>query len=138
MASFNKWICVGNLCKDPELREVGSTQVAQMRLAVNENYTSKTGEKVEKTVFVDVEAWDKSAANCAAMVCRGCSILVEGKLQMDEWEDKDSGEKRSKLKVRADRVVFLTFKDKQAGGGQAEPQAEAAAAKPAGDEEIPF
>ena len=140
MASFNKVIVLGNLCKDVEVRDVGSTQVAQMRLAVNENYTSKSGEKVEKTVFVDVEAWDKLATNCANMVGRGCSILVEGKIQMDEWEDKETGQKRSKLKVRADRIAFLAFKDKQAGGAadQQEPASNNAPASAASDEEIQF
>ena len=123
MASFNKVVLVGNLCKDVEVRTVGATSVAQIRLAINEIFTSKSGEKVEKTVFVDVEAWDRLADNCAKMVGRGCSVLIEGRLQMDEWDDKETGKKRSKIKVRADRVVFLTFKDGVRGeesGGQAD------------------
>ena len=117
MASFNKVVLVGNLCKDVEIRTVGATSVAQIRLAINESFTSKSGEKVEKTVFVDVEAWDRLADNCANMVGKGSSVLVEGRLQMDEWDDKETGKKRTKIKVRADRVVFLTFKDSAKGGG---------------------
>ena len=120
MASFNKVVLVGNLCKDVEVRTVGATSVAQIRLAINEIFMSKSGEKVEKTVFIDIEAWDKLADNCAKMIGKGASVLVEGRLQMDEWNDRDTGKKRSKIKVRADRVVFLTFKDgvKSEGDGE--------------------
>ena len=124
MASFNKVVLVGNLCKDVEVRTVGSTSVAHLRLAINESFTSKSGEKVEKTIYVDVEAWDKLADNCAKMVGKGSSVLVEGRLQMDEWDDKETGKKRSKIKVRADRVVFLTFKDGAKGGGDGETENE--------------
>jgi len=123
MASFNKVVLVGNLCRDAEVRTVGATSIAQLRLAINESFTSKTGEKVEKTVYVDVEAWDKLADNCAKMIGKGSSVLVEGRLQMDEWNDKETGKKRNKIKIRADRVVFLTFKDGARGeesGGQAD------------------
>lgn len=123
MASFNKTVLIGNLCKDVEVRTVGATSVAHIRLAINESFISKSGGKVERTVFVDVEAWDKLAEKCAKMVGKGSSVLVEGRLQMDEWDDKETGKKRSKLKVRADRVVFLTFRDGARGeesGGQAD------------------
>jgi len=123
MASLNKVYLMGNLCRDVEVRSVGSTSVAKIRLAVNESYTAKSGEKVEKTVYVDIDAWDKLGENCARMVGKGSSILVEGKLQLDEWEDRETGKKRSHLKVRADRVTFLTFKDGERGAGDGEPPA---------------
>ena len=116
--SYNKVFMMGNLCADVEVRQVGTATIGKIRLAVDETFTSKTGEKVEKTVFVDVDAWDKLADNCAKMVGKGCSVMVEGKLQMDEWVDKTSGQKRNKLKVRADRVLFLTFKDGRKGDGE--------------------
>ena len=118
MASLNKVFLMGNLCADVEIRQVGSGTVAQLRLAVNESFTSKSGEKVEKTVYMDVDAWDKLADNCAKMVGKGCSVMVEGKLQMDEWVDKTSGQKRNKLKVRAERVLFLSFKDGRKDEGE--------------------
>ena len=118
MVALNKVMLVGNLCKDVELRSVGAFNVAHLRLAINETILSKTGEKVEKTVFADVEAWDKLASACERMVGKGCSVMVEGKLQMDEWVDKTSGQKRNKLKVRADRVLFLSFKDGRKGEGE--------------------
>ena len=136
MPSFNKVIIAGHLCKDPELRDVGSTQVASMRLAMNESYTNKSGEKVEKAVFVDVDAWDKTASLCAQYLKRGSAALIEGRLQMDEWDDKETGQKRSRLKVRADRAQFL------GGKGQHEEQATQPPAEPSSpaesDDEIPF
>lgn len=136
MPSFNKVIIAGHLCKDPELRDVGTTQVASMRIAMNESYTNKSGEKVEKAVFVDVDAWDKTASLCSQYLKRGSAALIEGRLQMDEWDDKETGQKRSRLKVRADRVQFL------GGKGQHDepvPHAPAEPAAPAkSDDEIPF
>ena len=123
MASLNKVFLIGNLCADVEVRPVGATTVGKIRLALDESYTSRSGEKVEKTVYVDVDAWDKLADSCAKMIGRGCSVMVEGRLQMDEWDDKETGKKRSKVKIRADRVVFLTFKGGARGeesGGQAD------------------
>lgn len=111
MSSLNKVILIGNLCADVELRNAGGSTVAHIRLAINESYTSKSGDKIEKVVYVDVDAWDRLADNCARMVGKGCSILVEGRMQMDEWEDKDTGKKRTQIKIRADRVEFLTFRD---------------------------
>ena len=136
MPSFNKVIIAGHLCKDPELRDVGSTQVASMRLAMNESYTNKAGEKVEKAVFVDVDAWDKTAGLCAQYLKRGSAALIEGRLQMDEWDDKETGQKRSRLKVRAERVQFIGGKGKQ---DEPVPHAPAEPSAPAkSDDEIPF
>lgn len=147
MAAFNKVVLIGNLCKDVEVRTAGATSVAHIRLAINESFTSKSGEKVERTVFVDVEAWDKLANNCAKMAGKGSSVLVEGRLQMDEWDDKETGKKRSKVKVRADRVVFLTFKDgvKNEGAGKQTHKGEMSEIRPPAmvrdtpfDEDTPF
>jgi single-strand DNA-binding protein len=107
MASFNKVMLIGNLTRDPEVRSLPSgVNVADLRLAVNENYTDKNGQKVEKAVYVDVAVWDKQADLCKNYLSKGSPLLVEGKLQMDEWTSKE-GEKRSKLRVRAERIQFL-------------------------------
>ena len=137
MASFNKVMIIGNLCSDVDARPAGSSTVAHMRVAVNESYKSKTGEKVERTVYVDVEAWEKQAENAARYLGKGSAVFVEGRLQMDEWEDKQSGQKRSKLKVRADNIQYLTFRDK----GDERPPATTSAHDPVLDndgDEIPF
>ncbi len=107
MASYNKVILLGNLTKAPEVRYIPSgTAVADLSLAVNEDYKNKDGEKVEAVVFVDVIVWAKQAEVCGEYLSKGSQILVEGRLQLDKWTTKE-GENRSKLRVRASRVQFL-------------------------------
>lgn len=109
MASYNRVILMGNLTRDPEVRATPSgTPVAEMRLAVSETYRKKdSGESVEVTCFVDVVAWGRQAETCGEYLSKGRPILVEGRLQYDEWQTPQN-EKRSKLRVRADRVQFLS------------------------------
>lgn len=107
MASYNKVILAGNLTRDPDIRSVGGTKVADIRLAISEKWRDKTtGQPKDVTCFVDVVAWDKQADFSQQYFAKGKPMLVEGRLQMDEWADKQTGEKRSKLRVRADRVMF--------------------------------
>ena len=108
MASMNKVILVGNLTRDPEVRYIPSgTAVSDLGLAVSESYRNKSGENVEKTCFVDVVVWGRQAETCGEYLSKGSPVLVEGRLQLDQWENQQ-GEKRSKLRVRADRVQFLS------------------------------
>ncbi len=107
MASFNKVIIAGNLTRDPEIRSAGSAKVADLRLAISETWRDKTsGQPKEVTCFVDVVAWERQAEFCQQYFSKGKGMLVEGRLQMDEWTDKQTNEKRSKLRVRADRILF--------------------------------
>lgn len=107
MPSMNNVFLMGNLTRDVELRTLPSgTPVATLRLAISDEYTNKQGERVDKTVFVDVEAWDKLAENCRRYLAKGSPALVEGQLKMDEWKTPE-GETRSKIKVTARRVQFL-------------------------------
>lgn len=108
MASFNRVILMGNLTRDPELRTTpNGTAVADLRLAVNETFRSKsTNEKVEKTCFVDVAVWDQAAEVCRQYLAKGSPLLLEGRLQYDEWKNPQ-GETRSKLFVRADRIQLV-------------------------------
>lgn len=135
MASLNKVLLIGNLTRDVELRRTPSdTAVATLGLAVNESFKNKSGEKVESTVFVDVDVWERQAETCAQYLAKGSPIHVEGKLQLDTWDDKETGQKRSRLKVRAERVQFLGGKPAAAGEDGA-----TAASKPADDDTgIPF
>jgi len=107
MASFNKVILMGNLTRDPEIRQAGKTgiKVCQFGLAMNESRKDASGQVHEYPCFVDIEAWDKLAELCGQYLKKGRGVLVEGRLQQDTWE-KD-GQKRSKLKVRASTVKFL-------------------------------
>src|SRR5476651_2233335 len=107
MASFNRVILMGNLTKDPEVRYIPSgTAVAELRLAVTERFNSKEGKPTETTCYVDIVVWARQAETCGEYLRKGSPILVEGRLQLDEWKSKE-GEARSKLRVRADRVQFL-------------------------------
>lgn len=112
MASYNRVILMGNLTRDPEVRTTpGGVMVADLRLAVNETFRDKTtNAKVEKACFVDVAVWDQSAEICRQYLTKGSPLLVEGRLQYDEWKTPQ-GETRNKLRVRADRIQLV-------GGGQ--------------------
>ena len=108
MATFNRVVLMGNLTRDPQLREAGSSglKVCEMGIAVGEKRKDASGNVRDVPCFVDFEAWDRLAELCAQYLRKGSPVLVEGKLQMDSWE-KD-GQKRTKLKVRAMTVKFLS------------------------------
>lgn len=141
MASFNKVILVGNLTKDPEVRYTSTgTTVGNMRLAVTEHYKKQTGEMQETTCFVDVEVWGRQAETCSEYLKKGSSLLLEGKLKLDEWETSE-GEKRSKLRVRADRVQFLGSPRGERSGGGSKPASSDEPSMPADggdDDNLPF
>jgi single-strand DNA-binding protein len=118
MAQLNKVFLMGNLTRDPELRRLANgTAVTDLGLALNRTYTGKDGEKREEVVFIDVTVWDRQAETCCQYLKKGRPVHVEGFLKMDTWDDKTTGEKRSKVKVQADRVQFLGSKDDAGGGG---------------------
>lgn len=145
MASANIVVLCGNLTRDPEVRQIPSgMSVADLGLAINESYKNKAGELVETTCFVDVVVWGKTAENCGQYLRKGAPILVEGKLQLDTWE-KD-GEKRSKLRVNANRVQFLGAPRRADGDGGGAPAPTPAPRRSSGgggnppppDDDIPF
>ena len=106
MVDVNRVILAGNLTRDPELRYTPSGQaVVDLNMAINRVYTSG-GEKKEDTCFVSVVAWGRQAEMCGEYLSKGSPVLIEGSLQYDQWQT-DGGEKRSRLRVRADRVQFL-------------------------------
>ncbi|MGD0412209.1 MAG: single-stranded DNA-binding protein [Verrucomicrobiota bacterium] len=139
MANFNKVILAGNLTRDPELRYTPKgTAVVKMGMAINRTWKSETGEAKEEVTFVDVEAWDRQAEVIAQYMRKGRPILVEGRLKLDTWEDKNTHQKVSKLKVRLESFSFIDSKSPDAGaGGGGVPSGEPARrpdapAKPAG------
>jgi single-strand DNA-binding protein len=108
MASFNKVILAGNLTRDPELRYTPKgTAVARITLAVNRNYSTEAGEKKEEVSFVDVDVWGRQAEVIAQYMKKGRSLLVEGRLKQDTWEDKNTHQKQSKLKVVLEGFTFI-------------------------------
>ena len=108
MASFNRVMLMGNLTRNPELKYTPSgTAVTDLGLAVNESFKNKAGETVEQTCFVDVVVWGRQAETASEYLTKGSPAFIEGRLQFDQWENQE-GEKRSKLRVRAERVQFLS------------------------------
>ena len=108
MASFNKVILVGNLTRDPELRYTPKgTAVAKIGLAVSRTWKNEAGETKEEVAFVDVEAWDRQAEVIAQYFKKGKPILIEGRLKLDQWEDKNTHQKQSKLRVVLETFTFL-------------------------------
>jgi single-strand DNA-binding protein len=118
MADLNKVFLMGRLTFDPELRRTPSgTAVAELRMATSRSWSGRDGERREETLFVDVTVWDRQAENCCQYLRKGSPIHVEGYLKMDNWEDKNTGEKRSKIRVQAERVQFLDSRRSDAGSG---------------------
>lgn len=132
MANLNKVLLIGNLTRDPELRYIPSgSAVADLGLATNFRYTTQDGERKEEVCFIDIVVWGKTAENCANYLSKGRPVFIEGRLQFDSWETAD-GQKRSKLKVRADKVQFLGGRREDgAPGAEGMNGAEA-------DDDIPF
>src|SRR5574340_92921 len=114
MANFNKVILAGNLTRDPEMRYTPKgTAVAKITLAINRTWKSETGESKEEVTFVDVESFGRQAEVIAQYMKKGRPFLVEGRLRLDQWEDKNTHQKQSKL-----RVVLETFSFLDSRGGE--------------------
>jgi len=124
---MNTVFLMGNLTRDPEVRQSpdGQPPLASFGLAVSDNYKNKEGKLVERTCFADIVVWGRQAETCRQFLKKGSPVMVEGKLQYDQWET-DKGEKRSKLRVKASRVQFL---GRTGGEGKADHQ-------PAGVEDV--
>lgn len=122
MASVNKVILMGNLTRDPELRYTPKgTAVADLGIAVNRRVSDGNGNWSDETTFVDVTVWGSTAENVQKYLNKGRGVFVEGRLQLDSWEDKQSGQKRSKLKVVGENVQFLPDGKGGGGGGSRQP-----------------
>jgi single-strand DNA-binding protein len=154
MASFNKVILLGNLTRDPEVRYTPKgTAVTDLGLAVNRTYTADNGEKREEVTFVDVTFWGRTAEVAGEYLKKGRPVFVEGRLQLDSWDDKTSGQKRTKLKVIGENMQMLgSARGGAAGsgggdeeGGSSAPRSSSRPAPPPkaapsapDDDEIPF
>ena len=117
MANLNKVMLIGNLTRDPELRYTPSGKaVADISLAINRVWNNEQGQKQEETIFVDVTLWGRQAELAQQYLTKGRGAYVEGRLQMDTWDDKETGKKRSRLKVVGDSLQFLPDGRGGAGG----------------------
>src|SRR5919205_2571880 len=115
MASFNKVILLGNLTRDPEVRYTPKgSAVTDLGIAVNRQYTLENGEKREEVTFVDVTFWGRTAEVAGEYLKKGRPVFIEGRLQLDTWDDKQSGQKRSRLKVIGENMQML---GSRGGGG---------------------
>ena len=122
--NYNKVILLGNLTRDPEVRVTPKgTSICQFGLAVNRDYKTEGGEKQSEVTFVDVEAWGKQAETVARYCVKGRPLLIEGRLKFDQWEDKASGQKRSKLKVVLESFQFIGSKQDAADAQRPAPAA---------------
>ena len=154
MASFNKVILAGNLTRDPEVRYTPKgTAIAKLGIAVNRTWKNEAGETKEEVTFVDVDAFGRQAEVIAQYFRKGRSILIEGRLKLDQWDDKQTGQKRSRLGVVLEGFSFLDSNRSEGGdmGGTGRPRptsAPASSAAPAGngpeaegppeEDEVPF
>jgi single-strand DNA-binding protein len=122
MASYNKVILVGNLTRDPQVRYTPSqTAVVDIGLAVNRQWFDKQANtRREEVTFVDVTLWGRTAEVAGEYLSKGRSVLIEGRLQLDQWEDRETGQKRSKLKVVGENMQMLSGRGDgpPRGGGQ--------------------
>jgi single-strand DNA-binding protein len=117
MADLNKVFLIGRLTQDPELRYTPNrVAVIDLGLATSRTWTGKEGEKKEDTLFVDVTVWNRQAEMCGQFLKKGSQVHIEGYLKKESWESP-AGEKRSKIKVEADRVQFLDRRGDPVGGG---------------------
>jgi single-strand DNA-binding protein len=152
MASFNKVILLGNLTRDPEVRYTPKgSAVCDLGLAVNRVYTLENGEKREEVTYIDVTLWSRLAEIAGEYLKKGRPVFIEGRLQLDTWDDKQSGQKRSKLRVIGESMQLLGSRpsagagpeaeseDRQSRGGKpsAPPPKEAGPTEP-DEDEIPF
>ena len=120
MASFNKVILVGNLTRDPQVKyTTGGTAVTEIGLAVNRRWLDKQSNQwKDETTFVDITLWGRTAEIAGEYLSKGKSVLIEGRLQLDTWDDKESGQKRSKLRVVGENMTMLGSKgDGPSSGG---------------------
>ena len=114
-SSLNKVFLLGNLTRDPDLRYLpNGSGVCEFGLAVNRRFVSN-GKEIDETCFVDIVVWGKAAENCKQFLEKGSQALIEGRLQFDQWEDRNGGGKRSRLRVVADQVQFMSRRSD--GGG---------------------
>jgi len=156
MANLNKVMLIGNLTRDPELRHTPKgTAVSEIALAIKRVWNNDQGQKQEDVTFVDVTLWGRQAEVAQQYLTKGSPAYIEGRLQMDTWDDKETGKKRSKMRVVGEVLQLLGSRPSGASGGSnyAAPQSSSAPAENSGppqgasaapaddfqeDDEIPF
>jgi len=117
MPNLNKVMLMGNLTRDPEIKYTPKgTAIANFGIAVNRTYTPEGGEKREEVTFIDLEAFGRTAEVIGEYFKKGRPIFIEGRLKLDQWDDKTTGKKMSKLRVVVDSFEFLASREGGPGG----------------------
>ncbi len=139
---MNKCFVAGNLTRDPEVRFLDNGKsVANFTIATSRKFKDKSGEMKEETLFIDIDAWGRTAELVGEYLTKGSGAMVEGRLKLDTWEDKNTGEKRNRIKVFAESVQFT---DSKSASADAPTQRAPAVPAPVGgsngiaDDEPPF
>ncbi len=118
MPDLNKVMIAGNLTRDPEARVLPSgTALCKLGLAANRRYRDKGGEQKEETLFINATCWGKTAEYVRDHFKKGRPVMIEGRLKMNEWDDKATGQKRSTIEISAERVMALDWEDRAGGSG---------------------
>jgi single-strand DNA-binding protein len=152
MASYNRVILAGNLTRDPELKYTSKgLAIAKIGLAINRTWKNEAGETKEEVTFVDVDAFGRQAEVIAQYMRKGRPLLIEGRLRLDQWEDKATNQKRSKLGVVLDSFSFVDSKGNDGAGGSpdaprarpaaspaASPSANGPESQPPEEDDVPF
>lgn len=136
MPDINMVILAGRLTRDPELRYLpNGTPLCKMGLAVSRTYKTPDGERKEETLFVDITAWKGTAEFCGENLRKGRPVTVEGRLKSDSWEDKATGQKRTKIEVQVVRIQSLDWVDRGAAAAPVEPRP---IEEPVPEDDVPF
>lgn len=118
MASLNKVLLIGNLTRDPELRYLtgGNSAVCEFGIAINRRFMQASGQEKDETCFLEIVVWGKQAETCSRFLQKGSTVFIEGRLVYDQWTEKDTQKKRSRVRVTAERVQFLSGRRDDQGG----------------------
>lgn len=128
MANVNKVMLLGNITRDLEVRYTPKgTAVCDLGMAVNRIRTGDNGERIEEVTYVDVTLWGRQAELAGQYLSKGRSVFIEGRLQLDQWDDKQTGQKRSRLRVVGENMQFIGGQG-QGGGGSSNAPSQAAQA----------
>ncbi len=131
MPNLNRVLLIGNLTRDPEVRYTPKgTAVAEIGLAINRIYSGEDGEKKEETTFVDVTLWARQAEIAGQYLKKGRPVFIEGRLQLDTWDDKQTGEKSSRLRVVSESLQLLGIRPEGESSSPTAPPRRASAAAP--------
>ncbi|MBR4717938.1 MAG: single-stranded DNA-binding protein [Lentisphaeria bacterium] len=122
MASLNKVLLIGNLTRDPELRYLtgGNSAVCEFGIAINRRFMQASGQEKDETCFLEIVVWGKQAETCSRFLQKGSTVFIEGRLVYDQWTEKDTQKKRSRVRVTAERVQFLSGRRDDQGGAPGE------------------